>query len=181
MYIDPNGYFAIISFLISVGVSSAISIIMELVEDKKDGECLNDKNIWDYVGAGISGAISGMAGNIAMAILLGGVSSVIDDAFAGELTEKNLMLSFVGGAIGGIIGFGISEIVKFGTSFAEAGIGKMISKVKTNNIANRMFSKMGAANIKIGENSIKEITKVLASAEKNYVAVTISSLASGWF
>ena len=97
---DPSGHFAIISFLISVGVGAAISIAMEAIEDGKDGQFFNDKDFWDYFGAGVGGAISGMAGNATAAILLGGVASMLETAISGEATTYNMMSSFLTGAIG---------------------------------------------------------------------------------
>lgn len=44
-----------------------------------------------------------------------------------------------------------------------------------------MFTKMGATTTKIGMKGIRKIASGLTAAEKNYFAVTISSLASGWF
>ena len=181
MYVDPTGHFAIISFLISVGIGAAISIAMEAIEDGKDGQFFNDKDFWDYFGAGVGGAISGMAGNAAAAILLGGVASMVETAISGEATANNMMSTFLTGAIGGLIGFGIGEIAKYGASLAEAGIGKVVAKFTSNNTVNRMFTKMGATTTKIGMKSIRKIVSGLAAAEKNYFAVTISSLASGWF
>ena len=178
---DPSGHFAIISFLISVGIGAAISIAMEAIEDGKDGQFFNDKDFWDYFGAGVGGAISGMAGNVAAAILLGGVASMVETGISGEATTYNMMSSFLTGAIGGLIGFGIGEIAKYGASLAEAGIGKVVAKFTSNNTVNRMFTKMGATTTKIGMKSIRKIASGLAAAEKNYFAVTISSLASGWF
>ncbi|MGM9900333.1 MAG: RHS repeat-associated core domain-containing protein [Bacilli bacterium] len=181
MYVDPTGHFAIFSFLISIAIGAAISIAMEAIEDGKDGQFFNDKDFWDYFGAGVGGAISGMAGNAAADILLGGVASMVETAISGEATTYNMMSSFLTGAIGGLIGFGIGEIAKYGASLAEAGIGKVVAKFTSNNTVNRLFTKMGATTTKIGMKSIRKIASGLAAAEKNYFAVTISSLASGWF
>ena len=189
MYVDPTGHFAIISFFISVGIGAAISIAMEAIEDRKDGQFFNDKDFLDYFGAAIGGAISGMAGNAAAAIILGSIGSMVETAFSGEATTYNMMFSFLTGAIGGLIGFGIGEIAKYGASLAEAGIGKLAAKIASktpsksivNTTINKMFAKMGATTTKIGMKSIRKIASGLAAAEKNYFAVTVSSLASGWF
>ena len=189
MYVDPTGHCAIASFLISVGIGAVIGVIMEAIEDGKDGQFLNDKDFWDYFGAGVGGAISGMAGNAAAAILLGGVASMVETAISGEATANNMMSTFLTGAIGGLIGFGIGEIAKYGASLAEAGIGKLVAKIASktpsksivNTTINKMFAKMGATTTKIGMKSIRKIASGLAAAEKNYFAVTVSSLASGWF
>ena len=180
-YVDPTGHFAISSFLISIAIGAAISIAMETIEDRKDGQIFNDKDFWDYFGAGVGGAISGMAGNAVAAILLGGVAYMVETAISGEATTYNMMSSFLTGAIGGLIGFGIGEIAKYGASLAEAGIGKVVAKFTSNNTVNRLFTKKGATTTKIGMKSIRKIASGLAAAEKNYFAVTISSLASGWF
>ena len=180
-YYDPSGNFVISSFLISIAIGATISIAMEAIEDGKDGQFFNDKDFWDYFGAGIGGAISGMAGNAATAILLGGVASMVETAISGEATTYNMMSSFLTGAIGGLIGFGIGEIAKYGASLAEAGIGKIVAKFTSNNTVNKMFTKMGATTTKIGMKSIRKIASGLAVAEKNYFAVAVSSLASGWF
>ncbi len=159
MYVDPSGHFAITSFLISVGISAAISIIMELIEDGKDGQYFNDKDIWDYVGA----------------------ASMVETLISGEATSTNLMSTFLKGAVGGLIGFGVGEALKYGASFLEAGAGKLMAKFSSNNTVNRIFTKMGASSTKIGTKSIRKIANGLFTAEKNYFAVTISSLGSGWF
>lgn len=122
-----------------------------------------------------------MAGNAAAAILLGGVASMVETAISGEATTYNMMSSFLTGSIGWLIGFGIGEIAKHGALLAEAGIGKVVAKFTSNNTVNRMFTKMGATTTKIGMKGIRKIASGLTAAEKNYFAVTISSLASGWF
>ncbi len=181
MYVDPSGHFSITNFLISVAIGALISITMEAIEDKKDGQFFNDKDFWDYFGAGVSGTIGGMAGNPVAAILLGGIAPMVETAISDETTTYNMMTSFLSGAIGGLIGFGIGEIAKYAASLAEAGIGKVVAKFTSNNTVNRMFAQMGATTTKIGTKSIWKIASGLAAAEKNYFAVTISSLASGWF
>ena len=181
MYVDPSGHFSITNFLISVAIGALISITMEAIEDKKDGQFFNDKDFWDYFGAGVSGTIGGMAGNPVAAILLGGIAPMVETAISDETTTYNMMTSFLSGAIGGLIGFGIGEIAKYAASLAEAGIGKVVAKFTSNNTVNRMFAQMGATTTKIGTKNIWKIASGLAAADKNYFAVTISSLASGWF
>ena len=107
---DPSGHFSITSFLISVAIGALISITMEAIEDKKDGQFFNDKDFWDYFGAGVSGAIGGMDGNAVAAILLGGIASMVETAISDETTTYNMMSSFLSGAIGGLIGFGIGTL-----------------------------------------------------------------------
>ena len=182
--VDPTGHFGIISLLISVGIGAAISIAKEAIEDVKDGQFFNDKDLMDYIGAGFGGAISGMAGNVATAFLLGGIGSMIETAFSGEATSDNMISTFLSGALGGLVGYGIGEVAKYAASFLQVGAGKFISKFvskKTvNNTINIMFARMGATGTKIGSKNIKGIVRSLAKAEKNYFAVTVSSFVSGW-
>ena len=142
MYVDPSGHFSITNFLISVAIGALISITMEAIEDKNDGQFFNDKDFWDYFGAGVSGTIGGMAGNPVAAILLGGIAPMVETAISDETTTYNMMTSFLSGAIGGLIGFGIGEIAKYAASLAEAGIGKVVAKFTSNNTVNRMFAQM---------------------------------------
>ena len=52
MYVDPSGHFILSSVLISIGLSLAFELIEDLVGDGKIG---GDKDIWDYLGAGVAG------------------------------------------------------------------------------------------------------------------------------
>ena len=180
MYADPSGHLAVsIGLIISVVINATISVVMEVYEDRKDGELFNDKDLLDYFGAGLSGAISGMAGSATSAIALGGIASMVKCVFSGETSANNMMTSIFTGAMSGLIGFGIGEVIKYGVSFVEAGVIKMASKVTSNYQVNKFLTKIGMDTIKVGFKNLKGLTKQFASLENNHIATIISNSITG--
>ena len=146
---------------------------MEFWEDSKDGVMFNDKDWGDYVGAGLSGIISGFATGLVSSMVLGGISNFVDAAFAGEITQENGFHLLVGGAVGGLIGYGIGEGTKYLTAKVQTAFYKNISK-KSNLAINKIFNNMGADTVNIGMKNSKEIVYGLYKANKNRLAQVLS-------
>ena len=153
---------------------------MEAIEDGKDGKFFNDKDFLDYLGAGLGGAISGMAGSATSAISLGAISSMVESIFSGETSVNNMMTSIFSGAIRGLIGFGIGEVVTYGVSFVEAGVVKIAAKVSSNYQVNKFLTRIGVGTIKVGLKNLKGLTKQFASLKNNHIATVISNSVTGW-
>lgn len=165
---DPNGNIPW-GIIISIGVSLVFSLATEFIEDAQDGEMFNDKDLGDYIGAGVSGIIDGASTGLLSSMVLGGVSNFVDAAFAGELTRENGFHLFVEGSINGLVSYGLGELTKYATASGQTKFYKNFSK-KTNNQINRCINKMGAEGVNIGMTSTKKITKGLYKASKNWVA-----------
>lgn len=61
------------------------------------------------------------------------------------------------------------------------GVGKLVSKLFSNNKVNRLLTKAGFEGIKIGTKGIFKIIKSLASVEGNVITDIFSGLGSGGY
>lgn len=98
--------------------------------------------------------------------------------------EKDIMDyvgAVLGGAFGGAIGFGAGEVIKYAACLIGTGVGKLASKLLSNNKVNRFLTNAGFEGIKIGTKGIFKITKSLASVEGNVITDLFSGLGSGGY
>ena len=177
MYTDPSGHVAVSTLLISVLISVLVNVGIEAYEEYKGQE----KDIMDYVGAVLGGAISGLGVGFMGAIVLGGVGEMVEVAFSGEATKDNLVPTFFSGAFSGAIGFGAGEVIKYAACLIGTGVVKVASKLLSNNKVNRFLTNAGFEGIKIGTKGIFKITKSLASVEGNIITDIFSGLGSGGY
>ncbi len=146
MNVDYNGNFGLfIGVLISAAISSIVSLASEAIEDlSSDGKFGGDKDLKDYIGAGVGGLISGISINNGTSALASGIGSLVDGYITGEIDSAE------------------EAVYQFCVSAGATALGDIIGKELTNKIANKKVSPIlsGKSNNKINKRISKlPITK----------------------
>ena len=149
---DPYGQFSMLT-LFTVAASALVSAGRELMDDLKDGKLLNDKDIFDYLGAFVGGAISGLGKSPVGGVFFGTLGDMVDAAISGELNEDNagnmLKNSVISNVVGEVTG-GVAEkgVRRAMSNFKASRIIKMKGKV-SNNVINKKLRQI-TNNLNIG-------------------------------
>ena len=185
-YIDPEGKFAITSFVISLVVGIVIGFGTKVLEDYlDDGQIFNGSvTLESYLASASIGAITGAIGGIganwlvqsAVSSMLSVVQGYVDgtlDLNDREKVLRTMCLNFFASAISAKLSDSIGDLLG---KFRYNGLLKIS---KNNRIINKSLKKMSGvfAGMKIGRNSKQEFI----NAFKSTAAISIfSSLTGGY-
>ena len=126
-------------------------------------------------------AISTLILSVVISTIVNVGIEIYEDTHGQDKDAMDYVGAILGGAFSGAIGFGAIEAIKYATCLIGTGVGKLASKLFSNNKVNRLVTKAGFEGIKIGTKGIFKITKNLASVEGNIITDIFSGLGSGGY
>lgn len=150
MNVDYNGNLGMFAvWLIGVAVSTAISLVTEVIEDlSEDGKFGGNKDFNDYAGAVVGGAIGGAGKGFIGGVVTGFAGSVVDGWISGDLNNNNYQEYLIDSAIGSIvtssIGVGTEKLTLRAKSQSFIN---MKGKVKNSQINKKLKPISGGLNI----------------------------------
>ena len=151
---------ALIGAAIGAGISLGVEFASDIIED---GQI--DHSWKEYLGAGISGFIGGLAGGGLSSMLLGGLGDVVGGMIAREsLSFWDALSTFAVSAIFA----GVGEIFSTGITrkFASSKYKKIVGNATENIKINRRLAQAGYGNLKIGRDGYDAIIDAITNTWK---------------
>ena len=183
-YVDPTGHFPFV--IILAIISLAANVGREFIEDLSDGQLMNDKNGFDYLGAAVGGFISGLGGGFISGLALGVVGDTVDALINGELAEYGVGNILLTSVISSVISTGAGTIVGKGArklaSFVKAKQIFGLKGIVANNVINKQLREItNDLNIGAKKATVSFISDEIYNANLWKAGQRIEDIVSAWF